>query len=87
MDTEYLFMLPKTWLEYQQYEDAHVAINKNLYNAYCRPKSSYVEKYSEIWDPKIHSPCNYFQNFYVVAPIEEFRNEKHYVLAIFRNGI
>ena len=36
-DTEDLFMLPKTWLEYQQYEDVHVAITQNLYNAYYTP--------------------------------------------------
>ena len=36
---EYLFMLPKTWLEYQQYEDAHMAITQNLYNTYCTPKN------------------------------------------------
>ena len=47
-DTEHLFMLPKTWLEYQQYEDVQVEITQNLYNAYCTPKYFYVEKYFKI---------------------------------------
>ena len=35
LDTEHLFMLPKTWLEYQQYADVHVEITQNFYNASC----------------------------------------------------
>ena len=53
-DTEHLFMIPKTWLEYQQYKDVQVEITKNLYNTYCMPRSFYVEKYFESWDTKIY---------------------------------
>ena len=42
-----------------------------------------VEKYFESWDPKIHSPRNYLQNFYVDAIIDECGNKKHYTLAMF----
>ena len=52
LDTEHLFLLPKTWLEYQQYEDVHMAITQNLYNAYYMPKYFVVEKYFETWDPR-----------------------------------
>ena len=83
MDNEYLFVLPKNWLEYQQYEDVHVTITQNLYNAYCTPTSFFVEKYFEIWDPKIYGPRNYLRGFYVAAPIEECGTEKHFLLAIF----
>ena len=37
-DTEHLLVLPKTWLEYQEYEDVQVKITQNLYNAYCMSK-------------------------------------------------
>ena len=37
LDSGILFMLPKTCLEYQQYEDVNVDITQNLYNAYCTP--------------------------------------------------
>ena len=47
----------------------------------------YAEKYFESWDPKIHGPCNYLQSFYVAALIQEYGNENHYPLAMFRNGI
>ena len=70
MDTEHLFMLTKTWLEYQLYEGVHVEITQNLYNSYCTPKSFYVDKYFESWDTKIHGIRNYFQSFYVSALIE-----------------
>ena len=46
-----------------------------------------VEKYFETWDPKIHGPRNYLQSFYVAALIDEFGTNKHYPLAMFRNGI
>ena len=87
LDTEHLFLLPKTWLEYQQYEDVHMAITQNLYNAYYMPKYFVVEKYFETWDPIIHSPCNYLQSFYEAARMEECGTEKHYPFAMFRNGI
>ena len=38
LDTENSFMLPKTCLEYQQYEDVHVVITQILHNAYCTLK-------------------------------------------------
>ena len=80
-------MLPKTWFEYLQYEEFDVDISENLYNANCMPKSFFVEKYFESWDPKIHGPRNYLQSFYVVALIDECSTNKHYPLAMFRNGI
>ena len=51
------------------------------------PKYFYDEKYFESWDPKIHGPHHYLQSFYVDALVDECRNEKHYPIAIFRNGI
>ena len=87
MDTEHLSMLPKTWLEYQQYEDVHVAITKKLYNAYCTPKYVYVEKYLKSWDPKIHGPRNHLLSFYVATLVYKCVNKKHYPLAMFRNCI
>ena len=76
-------MLPKTWLKYHQYADVHVEIRQNFYNAYCTQNPFFVEKNFESWDPKIHSPCNYLNSFYVAAPIEECRTDKHYPLAMF----
>ena len=63
LDTEHLFMLPKTWLEYLQYEEVDVEITENLYNANCTPTSFFVEKDFESWDPKIHGPCSYLHIF------------------------
>ena len=85
LDAEHLFMLPKTWLEYQQYANVHVDITQNFYNAYCTQKYCFVEKYFESWDPKIHSPCNYLQSFYVADLVEECGTDKNYPLAMFRN--
>ena len=62
-------------------------ITQNLYNAYYTPKSFYVEKYFESWDPKIHGPRKYLQIFYVAALIDECGNKNHYTLAMFRNFI
>ena len=70
LGTEHLFMLPKTWLEYQQYVGVHVEITQHIYNAYCKHKYLFVDKYFEIWDPKIHCPRNYLQSFYVAALTE-----------------
>ena len=80
LDNEHVFMLPKTSLKYQQYEDVHVEITQNLYNAYSMTKSFFVEKYFEIWDPQIHSPRTYIQIFYVAYLIEECGTKKHYPL-------
>ena len=38
LNTEHLFMLPKTWLEYLQYEEVDVEISENLYDTNCMPK-------------------------------------------------
>ena len=72
-------MNPKTWLEYQQYEDVNVEITQSFYNAY-RTQNIFVEKYLESWDPKIYGPRNYIQIFYVNARIKKCRNKKHYPL-------
>ena len=87
LDTQHLFMINKTWLEYLQYKEVEVDITENLYNANCTPKSFFVEKYFESWDPKIHGPRNYLQSFYVAPLIEKYGTNKHYPLAMFRNGI
>ena len=63
LDTEHLFVLPKNWLEYLQYEEVDVEIKENVYNANCTPEYCFAEKYFEIWYPKIHSPHNYLQSF------------------------
>ena len=62
-------------------------LRKNLYNANCTTKYFFVDKDFEGWDPKIHGPRNYLQSFYVAALIDECGTNKHYQLAIFRNGI
>ena len=49
--------------------DVNVEIVQNFYNAYSTPKSFFVEKYFDSWDPKIHGPRNYLQGFYVAAHI------------------
>ena len=87
LDTERLFMLPKTWLEYQHHADVHVEITQNVYNAYCKQKYLFLEKDFESWDTKIHGPRNYLQGFDVAALIEECGTKKQYLLAKFRNGI
>ena len=51
------------------------------------PKSVFDEKDFESWDPKIHGHHNYLQNFYVASLIDECGTNKHYPLAMFRNGI
>ena len=60
---------------------------KKNYNAYCTPKSFFVHKYLDIWDLKIHGPCNYLQSFNVADFIDKFKTTKHYPLVMFRNGI
>ena len=39
--TEHLLMLPKTWLEHQQYADVYVYITQKNHNAYCTPKTKW----------------------------------------------
>ena len=80
-------MIIKTWFEYLQYEEVDADISENLYNANCTPTYCFVEKYFESWDPKIHSPCNHFQSFYVAAIIDKCGTNKHYPLAMFINGL
>ena len=79
-------MPTKIWLEYLQYEEFDVEITENLYNAKCTPKT-FVEKYFESWDPKIHSPRNSFEGFHMAALIEKCGTNNHYPLAMFRNGL
>ena len=76
-------MLPINWLNHRKFPDVNVEIVQNFYNAYCTPKSFFVEKDFDIWDPKIHSPRNYLQGFYVDALIDKFGITKHYPLAMF----
>ena len=64
-----------------------MAITKNLYNPNCTPKSSFVEKDIESWDPEIHGPRNYLHIFYVAAHIEECGTKKHCPFTMFQNGI
>ena len=52
LDTENLFMLPKTWLEYLQYEEVEVDISENLYNAKCNPKYFLLRNISRVGIPK-----------------------------------
>ena len=87
LDTEHSSILPKTWLEYLQYEEVDVEISENLYNANCTPKYFLVEKYFDSWDPKIYGPRNYLHGFYVAALIDKCGTNNHYTLVMFRNGI
>ena len=87
LDAENLFILTKTWSEYLQYEEVDVDIQEILYNANCTPVYFFVEKDFESWDPKIHSPRNYLQSFYVAALIDKCGTNNHYPLAMIRNGI
>ena len=86
-DTEHLFVLTINWLNYHEVPNVNVEITQNFYTAYCTPKSFFVEKYFDSWDPKIHSPRNYLHIFYVANPIDECSTNKLYPLAMFRNGI
>ena len=80
-------MLPINWLEYQKLVYVNVEITQNFYNAYSTKKYVFVEIDFDSWDPKIHSPRNYLQSFYVAALVEEYMTKEHYPLAMFRNGI
>ena len=71
LDTEYLFMLTLNWLNNCKVPDVYVDILENFYYAFRTPKSFFVEKDFESWDPKIHGPLNYLQSFYVDALIDE----------------
>ena len=87
LDTEHFCMLPKTWLEYLQYEEVDVEITENLYNANYTPIIYLFEKDIESWDPKIQGPRNYLQSFYVAALVDECGTNIHYPLAMFSNVI
>ena len=52
LNNEHLFMLPKTWLEYQQYADVHVDITQNFYNAYCT-QNKLLRKILRVGIPKL----------------------------------
>ena len=79
-------MLPINWLNHHEFPDVNVEIALNFYNAYCTPKSFFVEKYFDSWDPKIHGTRNYLQS-YVASLIDEYYTKKHYPLSMFRNSI
>ena len=63
LDTGNLIMLHINWLNHCEVPYINVDIVQNFYNAYSTPKSLFVEKYSDSWDPKIHGPRNYLQIF------------------------
>ena len=52
LDTEHLFMIPKTRLEYVQYEEFYVEITDNLYNTNCTPKSFLLRNILRVGIPK-----------------------------------
>ena len=62
-------------------------ISKKIYNVNCTPKYCFVGKYFHSWDSKIHIRRNYLQSFYLDALIDKYSSNKHYPLAIFRNGL
>ena len=80
-------MIPKTWLEYLQYDEVDVEISEILYNPNCTTKTFFVERNFESWYPKIHGPRNYLQSFYVATLIDKCGTNKNYPLSMFRNGI
>ena len=75
-------MIPKTWLEYQQYVDVHVEMTQKFIMPTVR-SFYFVEKDFESWDPKFHGPRNYHQSFYVDDIIEECVTKNHYPFAMF----
>ena len=80
-------MLTINWLNHCVVPDVNVEIVQNFYNAYCTPRSFFVEKYFDSSDPEIHSPRNYLQSFYVAAIIDKYKTTENYPLALFRNDI
>ena len=80
-------MLPIIWLNHPEFPDFNVEIVQIFYNAYSTPKSFFVEKDFDSWDPKIHGPCNYLDIFYVAVLIDKCGTIKHYPLAMFLNSI
>ena len=81
-------MLPIICLNHREVPDVSVDVVQNFYNIYFTPKYSFfVEKDFKSWDPKMHSPRNYLQSFYVAAIIDKIGTTKHYPLAMFRNFI
>ena len=87
LDTEHLFMLPNNWLNHCEVPYVNVDIMQNFYNAYRTPKSFFVEKNSDVWDPNIQGPRNYLQSSYVAAPIDKCGTTNHYPLAMYINGV
>ena len=76
-------MLTINWLNHRKIPDVKVEILQNFYNANHTPKSFFVEKYFDSWDPKIDGPCNYLQSFYVAARIDKCGTMKYYLLAMY----
>ena len=88
MDTEHLFMLPINWLNHCKVADVNMDILGNFLKAFRTPKLFFVaEKDVNSWDPKIHSPRNYLQIFYVAVLIDKCGTMNHYPLAMYQNGI
>ena len=86
MNNEFVFMRPINWLNHRKVPYVNVEIVINFYNAYCTPKYIFFEKYFDSWDPKIHSPRNYLQGFYVATIIVKWGTENKYPLVMFQNG-
>ena len=80
-------MLPINWLNHCKVSDVNVDILEIFYNAYRTPKYFSLRKYFESWDPKIHGPCNYLQNFYVTALIDKSGTTNNDPLEMYQNSI
>ena len=76
-------MLPIYWLNHHEVLYVNVDILKMFYYANCTPKSFFVGKYFDSWDPKIHGPRNYLQSFNVALLIDKYGTTKHYPLTMF----
>ena len=87
LDTEHLFMIPINLLNHREVPDGNVKIVQNFYNAYSTPKSFFVEKDFDSWDPKIHGSRNYLQGFNLAALVDKFGTTKHYPLEMFQKFI
>ena len=61
-------------------------ITENLYHANCTPILFLLEQISRVGIPKFTVSCNYHQNVYLAALINEYGANKHYTLEMFRNN-
>ena len=87
LNTEHLYMLIINWLNHHKVPGVNVDIAQNLYNDYCTLKSFYYFILFYSLYPKIHSPHNYLQSFYVAVLIDECGTANHFSLAMFQNDI